>query len=329
MRRRRRDDVVRSRRSIFFYTDYLSAEDKAQRPERYWAELYPHMLFEDVRWGVAPISGRSDSGEFRVSLVPEDQRAQDLIEAGMAREGYSHDLADSVCDFLQECASLVVAYGEATYEVAYLSEREGSEPEGFELVLIPAGTVREQRGRLVQHLPTAFAREHGLSPEIELVRDDVLLVSPPKPLGRQLRRMLASLSFLSTNIMPEWVFQFAPMDPKRPPFEEGLHVTSRKLALAEATREIGWDARGLFGDELLEYYQLLRLLRFERFKAELRELILSGVNDCLMRVGRRLDFRGRIEMEGLPTLDEIESAEEALRSGSRPFTDIVKQFRRV
>lgn len=330
MRRRRGgDDVVRSRRSVFFYRDYLPAEDKARRPEQYWAQLYPHMLFEDVRWGVAPIGGRSESGDFKVSLVPEDQRAQDLIEAGLAREGYSHDLADSVCDFLQECARLAVAYGGAAYEVAHLSDEEGGELKGFELVLIPSGTVRERRGRLVQRLPTAFARSRGFSPEIELERDDVLLVSLPESQRRQLRRMLDSLSFLSTNIMPEWVFQFSPMDPKRPPFEEGLHVTSRKLALVEATREIGWDARGLFADEILEFYQLLRFLRFERFKADLRALILSRVNDCLLRIGRRLGFEGRIEIEGLPTGDEIESAEEALRSGARPFTEIVKQFRRV
>jgi hypothetical protein len=112
------------------------------------------------------------------------------------------------------------------------------------------------------------------------------------------------------------------------PYDYGIHRRSLEIALATATRDVGWTARGLFRESILSYYEVHMHLVFERFKLQLREAFLATLNEALSRIGSRLNFEGRITISGLPTTQEIDSAMIELRSGSTAFTVLMEPFLR-
>jgi hypothetical protein len=109
-------------------------------------------------------------------------------------------------------------------------------------------------------------------------------------------------------------------------YDSANQVYSRKLALAESGRSIGWNARGLFNDETLEFYQLKRQLLFEKFKVELRGAILDTLNKGLSFAGKQMGFEAQISILGLPSLSDVEMAEYELDAGTKSFGDIIKPF---
>jgi len=132
---------------------------------------------------------------------------------------------------------------------------------------------------------------------------------------------------LSNNKIPDFVFQGGDDVSKKIPFDPTAHIHLEKRALAEAGKLIGLNARGLFREETLEYYDLHRVLAFGRFKIELRTTLLEKVNEALTLAGQKVGFFGELLMSGLPTLKEIEEAQAHLSAGDRPFQEILKPFR--
>jgi hypothetical protein len=99
------------------------------------------------------------------------------------------------------------------------------------------------------------------------------------------------------------------------------------MAVAEATKLIGWNARQIPDDVFTtEYYYIHRFLLFERFKLQVRESILEALNDAITRAGKILNFASQIVMEGLPTLTFIQESRKALEQGSKKFNDIMTPF---
>ena len=50
------------------------------------------------------------------------------------------------------------------------------------------------------------------------------------------------------------------------------------------------------------------------------------LNAGLQRIGEKLGFEGRLKIEGLPTLADVDRATEHLNSGVMPFTEVMKPF---
>ena len=99
-----------------------------------------------------------------------------------------------------------------------------------------------------------------------------------------------------------------------------------KLALLEAVKPVGWTARGEFNEYALSYYLVRLSLTFEKFKILLREAMLTTLNSGLERIGEKIGFNGQIQIEGLPTLTDVEIASHNLDSGTTPFTEVMKLF---
>jgi hypothetical protein len=136
---------------------------------------------------------------------------------------------------------------------------------------------------------------------------------------------MEELMDLANRIIPD--FALKPGDgPQRIPYDSSQHFRSQHVAVAAATKALGWNARGLFSDDTLEYYELHRQLRFERFKIALREGILTTLNSTLQRVGRELGFSAKLHIEGLPIHSDVERADEMLASGSGTFRDVLEPF---
>jgi len=113
---------------------------------------------------------------------------------------------------------------------------------------------------------------------------------------------------------------------KRTSYDTKAHIYTHSVALASACKLLGWNARQLFQKEALEYYLIHRELSFEHLKIELRDGILQTLNEGIERAGKVIGFSGRIEIEGLPTIRDVESARNHLEAGDLPFNKILEPF---
>ena len=98
------------------------------------------------------------------------------------------------------------------------------------------------------------------------------------------------------------------------------------LALVEAVKPIGWNARGSYNGHVTSYYWIRLMLTFEKFKIELRHTILATLNDALKRIGKKLGFEAQIEISGLPVRVDVTDALRKLDLGEVPFTEVMKAF---
>lgn len=113
------------------------------------------------------------------------------------------------------------------------------------------------------------------------------------------------------------------------PYDFSQHERIQLLALAEAGRLLGWTARGSFNGEVLSYYWIQMQLEFEAFKLRVREHLLAQLNETLRHAGQQVGFAATILVEGLPTLQDISTARDQLRSGEMAFTEVMQPFNRL
>lgn len=325
MKGRRSSNLQSSQQSIFYYSDVVGQDDAVlrRRPD-YLRRLYPSMLIEDVAYHMIPSSSHNTA--FRVTLEPAGANAEKLIAAALNRDDYHTDLADATHDFFVQCAQTVMAFGEATYELVYLSNPDDGAVVEFQLVFIQPLTVTRRRGHLVQYIPAEVARARKGSRYILLAPDRIITFPLPASVQKDYGAMMEGLAFLSDHKIPDFVFQAGGDGSRRTPFDLTTHMRLEKQALAEAGRLIGWNARNLFLEETLQYYDLHRTLIFERFKVELHTILLEKVNEALTLAGQKVGFSGQLRMSGLPTLKEVEAAQTHLSIGDQPFQEILKPF---
>jgi hypothetical protein len=285
------------------------------------------MLIEDTSVDIIPIPGYT-SRAFEISLQPQDAAAESLIVAGLSRANgsYRDELASVAYDFLKECTWILMGSGEAAYEIAYLSERATARDVGFELVRVQSGTYRWHRGSLVQVVPEDVAESRGIPREIRVEADQALHFEIPGGMKRRYLDMIESLEFIDKNPFPRFALDRGAAG-LGTPFDSSLLIRTQKMALADATRLVGWNARGTWQEDTLDYYWVWRELAFELFKAELRNLVLLKLNEGLTVAGHRLGFSSRLEIKGLPSVQDVEQARKHLANGDLPFGEILKPFR--
>jgi hypothetical protein len=326
MKGRRASNLLSSQQSIFYYSDMVGRGDEVlrRRPD-YLRRLYPSMLIEDVAYHLIPSSSHNTA--FRVTLDPTDAKVEKLIATALNRDDYHTDLASATHNFFVQCAQTMMAYGEATYELVYLSRQDDGAVVEFQLVFIQPLTVMHRRGQLVQYIPVEVAQARKISQHVSLAPDRIITFVLPTSMQKGFSEMMEGLAFLSNHSIPDFIFQIGDDGSRQTPFDLTTHAHLEKQALAEAGKLIGWDARGLFREETLEYYDLHRALVFERFKVDLRTSLLEKVNEALALAGQKVGFSGQLRINGLPTRKEIEEAQAHLSAGDRPFQEILKPFR--
>jgi len=135
-------------------------------------------------------------------------------------------------------------------------------------------TVLERRGKLVQRVPPDIAKRLNVESEVTLPREDILRFGPPLSLGSGLGKVLEDLAVLSGKLIPDFALREMGSG-ARSGYDFSNLQTWRNIALATAGKGLGWNARGSFQGAALEYYSLIRALRFERFKIEFRDALLE------------------------------------------------------
>ncbi|PYJ61823.1 MAG: hypothetical protein DME24_05655 [Verrucomicrobia bacterium] len=314
MNKQRSVEPVRKKRTIFY-----SSPQSGERP----FEFYMHMFPEDLSLGIMPIGGRSKRKGFKITISPPDKRAEEIIAAGLDRRNYRNSVVEAVCDFFRMVAANLCSADRAMFEIVYFEEPETRKLTGFELVLIYQSQLIEKGGQIYQRVPPDIAKERNVSELILLPSEDLIEFKPPVDFETPLRDVRANLSRLDRQRFPELALIAIE---KKIPYDFKSHERSMKLALVEAVKPIGWNARRSFNDCVTSYYWIRLMLTFEKFKIELRHAILAALNDALKRIGQKLGFAAQIEISGLPMRVDVTDAVRKLDSGEIPFTEVMKAF---
>jgi len=316
-------NVVRHQKSVFYHVDHNVNADIFKQAR----DLYTRMFIEDASLGVMPIGGRSRRKSFKVELAPAPTpAARDVIVYGLAANlhSYREDLASTVCEFVRRTAAQICASDRATYEIVYLGEPDSQRAVGFELVFIPEEQLLRRRGRTFQIIPSDIAAERGTDTKIQFDDGDLVTVDAPLGFRKGLPKMRSGLLRLGDFPLTGLVMEASE---NKMPYDFKAHERAMKLAFADVVRPVGWNGRGTFNDCVLSYYWIQRAVSFERFKIEIRESILAGMNEALRRVGAKFGFEAQLRVAGLPTVKDTEEARTKLRSGEMAFTDVMDVFR--
>jgi hypothetical protein len=302
---------------------YYVPQDESQADKQDYSEhAYSSMLIDDVVVGVIPIGGRSDRQQFMARILPEDGQVERLISEAIGR-GHERDLGPALCHFVGDCARTIMHYGQAVYEIVFLSDAAGGDPSTFALELIHPDTLIQTWRGIAQQIPQRIAAERGLPTRLELPMDRLIQIQPRVYKTGKVRHALRTLVVLSGRLLPEFAIQPQGSD-QRMPFDFAEYERAQKVALAVAGRQIGWNARSSLQNEVLEYYWLDRHLRFVEFKTTLREEIIATLGEGLTRAGHRRGFDVRLEVDGLPSTEDVRRARGMLAAGQGTFKEIVE-----
>lgn len=306
-------------------------------PERgrraFQPSLYTHMLVEDLHLGVMPIGGRSDNPDFVVKLVPPSEEVAKLVrEALPSSLGREPDLTRAVCHFIDEAANIIAYFGKAFYEIVYyFSDNSRENIEGFEFERIMNPSVFSLFGIHMQVVPREIRNHRSdlASPIVVLPRGETLVVSFPGQLGgaSRYRKLLSQLQWFGRSVVPDFAAQDMARQKQTSGYDFSVYKRNQSVLLASITKHLGWTARQLFNEESLEFYQIYRILEFHKCKAILREHILNQINRSLHLVGKRIGFKARIEVEGIPQSKDYDEHIEQLLSGELSFSDALKTTR--
>ncbi len=282
------------------------------------------MLIEDIGLRVMPLGRRWTERDFSVELVPPSERFEGLIADGLKPEGYE-GLTEGVCDFMRESAQIAMQYGRAIYEIVYLTDDRG-DVASLEFAYVPPNSIDEEGDAFIQHVPQEISVGRELPAEIRIARRDLMIFEPPLEPAR-IVRMLEALAEVSRPDLPEFVQQEMQGEASVS-YSATEGIRFQDLAVAEVSREIGWDARsGLTGKEtFLEYYVVVRRLRFERFLARFRQSLLEQLNSYLSVIGEALGENGQLVITGMPTEADVDAAEDHLKRGDSDFGELLAPF---
>jgi len=312
-------DLVVSKHAVSFRPHELSKDNplrtKLQNHDRDIENPKPHMMIEDVVNKVIPYSYK---GKYKFYLDSADKFME--LQLTSALRDSDSTLTEALERFVRDCAYYLMLYQEAFYDIIITRDQEGSVV-GFELQIIPPLTVRRRFWKWVQYVPDEIAREKEVERRIVLPKEYLVIFRLPRKQKKMVRRALKNLQLVGKIETPDFVraswrgephVSYDPIDLQR----------SQRLALAEATKDIGWTGRNYFSDEVLEFYEIDRYARFSLFVANLRQLILSNLNSELARVGKGLGFNNQIRVSGLIEPRIIENIREELHKGNKPLNTI-------
>jgi hypothetical protein len=287
-------------------------------------ELYPHMLIEDVGLRIMPLGRRWSDRDFSVELQPSSEKLEELLSDAL-ESGGREGLTDAVCEFARQTAQVVMHHGRAIYECVYLRD-EGGAVAALQFDYVPPDSITIYGDTYTQRISGELAAQWEIPTEIQGPANDLLLFDAPVD-AQALHKMLMSLAEVGRPTLPDFV-------QKQITGEENVGYSStdeirfRQLGLAEASRDIGWDMRSMLAgdDYFLEYYAIVRRLRFERFLIRFRDRIIDQLNAQLVGIGEVLNESGRLVLKGLPTEADVDAAEASLAKGDQSLKGLLYPF---
>ena len=321
----RRSNVVHDQKLVWFPVD--EDENLLSREEPYAGleSVYLDTLPRDISVHVMPIGGTSRARkDFAVGIEPDDKAFEKIIAGGLEQRGSYHTaLARAVCNFFQQTASQMMHDEGAAYEIVSLRDKDSDEAIGFDLFGINFRSLEFRGNTVIQTVPNDWAIEHQLPTRIEVEREKTVIFSLP-PEFHDLNKTKDSLRRFGGAAIAQ-MYETSQAN-KNLGYDAKAHIRAENLALAAATRSIGWSAGQNLYNLFTEYYVLYRRLIFERSIISVRENILRTLNDALQRVARKFKKIVTLRIAGLPTREDANRAIRELASGSRTFGSVLDDF---
>lgn len=304
-----------TRRSRPFYTDAIPDPELRATLRAAWPERtgYPWMFCEDVENGLLPWPNHHP---FQAVLVGE---GADLLTTTLtAGSRGARSLTRATHDLMRQAMPVILNSQVATFEVELLASGEGQDPKEIRVHLLHPGSVEWRSGRPVQLLPVEW------EPAGFVDLDPALLLELRIP-GLLATRVRDTLHFLGTvEESDRSEFALIEQSYSRPTaFAADVFHRIRRRLLVAGTAGIAWDARGSFVEEVLDPYSVARALRFLRFKIQLRDALLTQINEYLQRSAHRLAATVRLEFRNVPTEADVDAAEAALQAGTEQLSTLI------
>lgn len=322
MKKKSKAGLISTQKSVPFYNE---ADQRLNDKSRYYYAAETSMLIDDVQLSILPFPDRSKD-EYEIKLTASDSNVEALIIDAIETRYGRNDLTYTLYEFFKQCAGVLIAYGQAAYEIVYLSTSDGKF-DSFRLSPIAPSGLIAKKGKFQQYQATPMADGTNLREGVvDLPAESVLLFELPENVRAGHDQMMQSLAFAGENFIPE----FALPNMVKPTILFSLddYSLSRNIAVAKATQRIGWNARNYGTEYRFEHYVWHRQLIFYRFLCNLRENILRTLNEGLTRIGERMGFRAELSFENLPSVDDVDTALKKLHDGDlKTFSEVLDPFR--
>jgi hypothetical protein len=258
---------------------------------------YVRMFIDDAANSLLPFRS-TPKIDFRVKLESSPPSALQLVQQAFLDSRHD-DFDGAVARLLRESARTLLARGEVIY------------------CFTAACTRNSEQGFIVSQVDRTRLQEASRS----LPSRQAVSVYLPGYVRRMYPRMMRALAQLSGKLLPQ--FAEGLQDPY---FDVAHYDRVKTIAIFNTTKVVGWSPRDRSRDDFLEYYLLDRYLRLERFKAELREELLKGINTLLDFAGEMMGFRAEMQLKGVASVVDAAHARAKLRAGAAPFNEIIEPF---
>lgn len=347
------DDLEDTRQSVDVFGEHPD-DPLYERMTADWDAImrgfYRRMFIEDAS-EIVPVPRME--GDFEVALDGGGEEVARLVAGALHYQPRTHRaLTEAYYDFAERCAQRVVASGSAAYEIVYYfggdepdTGRNRNAPQSGEhpnrnqeeskiaaFRLMPADPYRRgPGGRHYQYVPSLETEDVILGKAerqpprwIELDPFRLVVFTLPDRRRRQVERAWQGLA-MADRFHGGTPPMIQSGDATGYDFE--AHQSAAHETIAGITRDVGWNARMLFGNRQLEPYQLLRQLRWVRFKIELRDMITERLNEALAKAGQRMGFAATLNLRGVPTVDDVDAALQELQVGpSGKLAELYERF---
>jgi hypothetical protein len=319
-----RHDIIREQKAIWFLEEESTLHRRFSRLDT----MYVDLASRDIPLQIMPIGGNSAARkDFGVSIEPHNPDLTRLIASALSERGswyLTADIKRSVCNFVRQVAGRVLRYGKAVFEIVLLRNPETNELIGCDLFDINTRTLSFEGDNVYQQIPPKVAAERGVPTTIQLDPNRLAIFSQPSQFRRDLTAMIQALGHVGTSGLTR--MYEASQYQSNLGYDIKEHIRAEHLAIAAATRSVGWDANQNFYELFTEYYILHRRLIFQEFLITLREAILERLNSVIGTIAVLFGTGARLEVTGLPTIADVSRAKNELATGSRTFGSVLDDF---
>ncbi|HEV3268604.1 MAG TPA: hypothetical protein VGZ68_09410 [Acidimicrobiales bacterium] len=312
--------LVGNRRSQWFYSDSVIDPELAKflATAMISTGFYEHMLSDDMR-DLLPYGRGIDHG-FRVEFEGSDRgRAEALVRSALSPHNQHSTIEQSVRTFVIYAAQLCVLLVNPTYEIEYMFRGGDSndKPEAFFIHHIPPATIGRIRGQPIQYVPRDLSEattRNGLA-YVRLDPSRLVSITIPKDLRKRLGATIQFLRVASAAQKSEFLMAREQMA-NLGDFDFSEYNQLIGQFFYKGTRDVGWTSRELFDKHSLYPYVIWRYLQFLRFKIELRNAIVAGLNQILSVAGEQVGVECCFRIEGVLQVSDISQSEAHLKEGS-------------
>lgn len=322
-------ELKRVQHSVFYYSDLQAKDDPIiKRRPSYHFFFYPRMLGEDLTHGVLP-SLSLNRNWYSVQVEPKNTELEKILAFAISkRDYYERRLADAAYWFFERVVSTLAYYGKSYFEIVEIIDPKSEKVKAFDLSPIQPMSLFFRKDHWVQYIPKSISDKRNSDQYINIPSQNVLGFKFPDPFDQKWMSLMESLAQINDNTLEFGLPKYGSNE-KTVPFDFKLHHKIREQAASKLTSEIGWNLRKYPPEGILEYYWFHRFLKFEKFKILVRDSIVNTLNEGLSRINNKLGMQGKIVIKGLPTLDDVERAQDDLATGNRSGEEILKQFRGI